>query len=326
MSVPKLSNNGPMDHPTPASTPPSNDAQAPDQLRLVRTRYGDMFVHERVDLVSKSLLDYGEWAQNELDAFARFIDPGSVVFDIGAYIGSHSRAFSQITGHSGAVFSFEPHPRSFQILLENIRIGPLSNITAIETALGDFDGIAFLNCAVSENDGASHLSQHPATSAHGYRARVQRLDDLLLEFRSKLSFVKIDVEGYEGRVLIGAENIIDKYRPIIYAEANTLTASHSLLGWVNNHDYQAFGLCAKAFNPANLNGATENIFGSALECGLLCIHRDQVARHASSIAALGLLIIRDMDDLAATLCLAPQYIELLAERQRNMRLIGNKAN
>ncbi|MFZ5577717.1 MAG: FkbM family methyltransferase, partial [Pseudomonadota bacterium] len=292
------------------------------QGRLVHTRYGDMLVQGFQDLISRSLADYGEWAQNEIDVFARFIKVGSVVLDIGAYLGSHSRAFSKISGAAGTVIAFEPNPRSFSLLRENIGLSPFQNIKAMETALGDFDSLLPLQTPAEENGGASYLSKKPIDSTEAIPVRVQRLDDLNFDFSDGLSFIKIDVEGFESPVLSGAEKTIARHQPVIYAEANTLSASYRILEWAGRQNYLVFGLAVKAFNPANFNSATENIFGAALECGVLCIHRDRLASYDATIAELGLQEIRDLDDLAATLYLAPQYRGLISDRQRSLRSIG----
>ena len=61
---------------------------------LVAGRYGSFEIPDEKDLVANSLRLYGEWAQSEIDALANFIQEGSVVVDVGAFIGTHSRAFS----------------------------------------------------------------------------------------------------------------------------------------------------------------------------------------------------------------------------------------
>ncbi|OZB42752.1 MAG: hypothetical protein B7X46_13665, partial [Thiomonas sp. 15-66-11] len=201
---------------------PSN-LKSPDQeqVREVRTRYGDMVVRDRPDLVSKSLIDYGEWAQNELDAFANFIAPESVVLDVGAYIGSHSRAFSQMVGEKGLVLAFEPHPSTFKILQANIWREPLGNIKATQAALGNCNGTRCLQNTSSENYGASYIGPCQDTTMCAHSVRVHRLDDLRLELESPISFVKIDVEGNEVDVLLGSEKTLALHQPVIYAETNT---------------------------------------------------------------------------------------------------------
>jgi hypothetical protein len=49
-----------------------------------QARYGTFVVHSAADLISRSLFDYGEWAQLEIEHLAKFIRPGDTVLDVGA--------------------------------------------------------------------------------------------------------------------------------------------------------------------------------------------------------------------------------------------------
>jgi hypothetical protein len=78
-------------------------------------RYGTMSYLKADLVIGRSLEDYGEWAQAELDFLLDLIETGNAVFDIGAFIGTHTLAFAQRVGTLGIVCSFEPQTVPFQL-------------------------------------------------------------------------------------------------------------------------------------------------------------------------------------------------------------------
>jgi len=105
-------------------------------MTAVTTRYGLMEVIERDSIVSRALLLYGEWAQEELDLLARFIAPGACVLDAGAFIGTHTLAFAQMAGAAGKVYAFEPRREIFAYLQRNIVLNGAAQVHASNVALG----------------------------------------------------------------------------------------------------------------------------------------------------------------------------------------------
>ena|SRR5437868_1400172 len=100
-----------------------------DLYRTVRTRYGQMAVFANdTGAVSRSLLTYGEWAENELSFLGTLILPGATVLDVGAYIGTHTLAFSKLVGSEGRVVAIEPQPKTFELLTKNVFANRLTNV------------------------------------------------------------------------------------------------------------------------------------------------------------------------------------------------------
>lgn len=56
------------------------------------TRYGEMFVAASDNYVGRSLVEYGEWSQSEIDILEQLVQPGMVVLDVGANVGYHTLA------------------------------------------------------------------------------------------------------------------------------------------------------------------------------------------------------------------------------------------
>lgn len=273
-------------------------------IEQIRSRYGEFHVLAAEDLISDSLRQYGEWAQCEIDLLRSFISPGDTVVDAGAYIGTHSRAFSEQVGESGEVFAFEPDPYSYAILLRNSHCAPLKNIRAVNLGLGSTSEFRTLHIEEQQHNRAS-ASAEGTQVADDIRIQIQPLDMIGI---SKVDFMKVDVEGMELQLLIGAETTILRDRPVIFLEAITLQGSHGFLLWAEGHGYAAFGINVPAFNPHNHAGQTTNMFGSAREVALLLIHRSDLARFSANLARHRLPLIDSMDALALLLLHKPQYL------------------
>ena len=188
--------------------------------KLIKTRYGQLKIANEVDLISKSLICYGEWAQNELDILKIFINAGDVILDIGAFIGTHTIAFSKFVGKSGKVYSFEANTQIFNILKENKDLNSLDNVYVLNRVVSDECGkanIAMINIATNDNLGAIEFQENNSTDS--FEIIKTSIDSLELP---KISFIKIDVEGMEPTVLKGAYNKIKSDHPIIFLECNTL--------------------------------------------------------------------------------------------------------
>ena len=81
-------------------------------------------------VIGRALREYGEWAQIEIDLLLTLIDAGSVVLDLGAYIGTHTLAFATKTfPYQGRVHGFEPIPDHFSVLQRNVQANGADTIT-----------------------------------------------------------------------------------------------------------------------------------------------------------------------------------------------------
>lgn len=268
---------------------------------IVNCRYGDFSIPEGPDLIGDSLRLYGEWAQIEINTLAHFIGEGDVVVDAGAFIGTHARAFSKLVGSAGEVLAFEPNDVAFKFLEENV--SQYTNIIAIPHALGSVEQKRFISSVANGNVGKAPL----AIVAHDSQDRpvsVRPLDALGIE---RVNFIKADVEGMEQSILEGAANTINKSKPAIFVEVNTLEDSVPVIRWAPRADYLTFGIITPAFNLDNFNHVVDNVFGLAKETGLLLISRDGFAASVENIHRLNLPKIETVDDLALLLLHKPQY-------------------
>jgi FkbM family methyltransferase len=179
----------------------------------------------------------------------RLLKAGDVAVDVGANIGYVTSLFAARVGSRGRVESFEPHPRIFARLRENVR-NPNFGAGSVpiglhECALGSRDATArlFEPNAFCMNEGASTLvapdAAAPANSG-GLEIRLARLDTVLAD--CDIALLKVDVEGFEAEVFAGAERLLaqQRIRNIIY-EAHDCERS-SLHSVLSEYGYSVFGI------------------------------------------------------------------------------------
>lgn len=283
---------------------------------IVQTRYGTMECLRGDGVVSRSLMRYGEWAQVELDLLAMLVRPGMVVLDVGAFLGTHTLALATMVGPQGVVHSFEPRAGIGEILRRNVERNGLGQVRVHGYALGaatarlelpwiDLDGEANFGGLSLEGQGPAAVAGATETIA------IERLDDLNL---GRVDFIKLDAEGMEAEVLAGAARTIAQHRPLLFAECNDLERGGRTLAVCLSMGYWVGGVLSPAFNPANLRGDSDNIFGEAVEASLVALPREKTG--LLSVLAdtdCRLAPITTLDDLALLLLHKAQYpAEVLA--------------
>ena len=194
------------------------------------------------------------------------------------------------------------------------------NIVSYPFALGALEESRVLVSNIQNNQSASILL--PRNLEIGQQGQ-QLIDVKPLDFIGfqEIDFIKIDVEGMELFVLLGAEKTINQNKPSIFLEVNSLESSFSIIEWARQRDYCPYGLIYPAFNPQNFNLESINIFGDANECGLLLIHKSKMRTCLSIIESLKMPAIKKMDDLVLLLLHKPQYAyEVLEETSVAIKL------
>ena len=158
---------------------------------------------------------------------------GATAIDIGANVGNHSLYFSD---HFRKVISFEPNPRTYKVLQINAEL--VSNLVCFNQGISDTDTKLLLGTC-DTNSGRSAITNNDNGGARPIRGKPL---DTIIDAAEQVSLIKIDVEGHEEKVLIGAEQTIRRNQPIILFEQhkedffNNSTASIELLksyGYVN---------------------------------------------------------------------------------------------
>jgi FkbM family methyltransferase len=138
----------------------------------------------------------------ELDFLRAHSPEGGVFVDVGANVGTYALALARQVGASGKVIAIEPHPITHARLAFNRAASNATQVILVAAAAGPADGELMIETD-GDNLGASHIvSGEPGSNAIRVPSwRLQRiLDDAGV---THVDALKIDVEGFEDRVLIG---------------------------------------------------------------------------------------------------------------------------
>jgi len=171
------------------------------------------------EYIQSQLLNYGEFEPGISAALRRVLMPGDFALDVGANMGYISLVCAR---HGAQVCAFEPVPRLAQRIRANAALNHFSaKIQIAEVALSHQNGSAAFYVAERKDDGShSMIAGVPAKAIHQITVQTQRLDDFLrVHSLPKPDLIKIDVEGYEARVLDGAAETIRQCLPIFIIES-----------------------------------------------------------------------------------------------------------
>jgi FkbM family methyltransferase len=190
-------------------------------LEFEATFVGLRFRGRLDDFIDWNVFFFGNYCPEELDflaAAARVIggsDGGVTYFDVGANIGHHALFMSR---RASQVVAFEPSASARERFSANVHLNGLANIRLFAMALGDADGEAQLGSGFKDNSGSRSLCW-TLDRDKDETVIVRRGDDLFCEEElPRVDILKLDVEGYEKRVLAGLRETLLRDRPIILIE------------------------------------------------------------------------------------------------------------
>lgn len=217
-------------------------------MRSVKGRWGEVFYIDKDEYVGRSLHNYGEYNPDETEKILSLAGEG-LCLDIGANMGVMGQALES-AGHT--VVSFEPQPYVYNVLCKNVR-GVCYNV-----GLGDEPGVAKMPRILSgsrANYGGQGIGMRSDLGT--IDVRVETLDSYNF---GNVSFMKIDVEGYEEKVLRGGAETITRCRPIMYIEDDRATLSASLRAYIISLGYSIEEHKPLLFRANNFFGLKRNIW------------------------------------------------------------------
>jgi FkbM family methyltransferase len=117
--------------------------------------------------------------------------------------------------------SLEPVPRVCAALAGNVAQNGLeSRVTILNVAAGDSNGVVDFHEAENALMGSLRVNGYKGQPGKIIQVQCRTLDSIVDECNIEPDFIKIDVEGFEDAVLVGARQLLYKFRPHIVLEAN----------------------------------------------------------------------------------------------------------
>jgi FkbM family methyltransferase len=164
------------------------------------------------DCVISSALHYADWPEyTELQFCRRHLRPDEAVFDVGANVGHFSLLLADSVSPQN-FYCFEPAPVSYKRLSENFELNGWPVARLYRVAVGQCGGVVEFPDSPSPDPTNSAVWSKPGVSS--VKTRMVSLDSLVPEIaNSKVGLLKIDVEGSEREVFLGAKSFLRHAKP-----------------------------------------------------------------------------------------------------------------
>lgn len=234
---------------SPAAVPFSVDGAQ----RLWKSRHGIAASVQANNRVARSMQQYGEWAEQELDLLSGFVEDGQTVLEVGGDYGAHSLWLSRAVGEKGSVHVAEPRRIEFQQLCANVALNGLGNVYAHSVWLGR-DGDQVVLASVLPGSGGEHV-------------RGSTVDQLSLD---ALHLLKVNLPGTLVSLLQGAVDTLRRFHPIVYFRLGTGEHAVAEVKALKDLGYRCWSHVPYLFNGDNYAGSSDNLFPG-------CVHQNVIA-------------------------------------------------
>lgn len=202
------------------------------QYLVAINNYGVKFKFKTPDAVGRTIYKSGNYEPVITKFVLNTIQylPEDIVVDVGANIGWYSLLLEHIKNGPGIIYAFEPDPLNYGLLQYNIKINMASKVVAIKQALSD----KAEEQATLYKYGDKNLGRHsmlPLFKGNYEKVATITLDDFVEKNNlngKKIKLIKIDVEGYELPILLGARDVLEYTENLIIEFSPELMLQHKI--------------------------------------------------------------------------------------------------
>lgn len=167
-----------------------------------------------------------EVTQIDVDFFKKYIKKGDFIVDIGAHEGDTTVPMALAAGSEGLTLGLEPNPNVFKVLQVNANLNrDKTNIIPLNFAATPDDGeFTFGSGDPSYGNGGiiGFTYNEKRNTRYTFQVTGKNLQNYLRSNYpnqlDKLTFIKIDTEGYDKEIIKAISELIDKYRPYLVTE------------------------------------------------------------------------------------------------------------
>jgi len=175
----------------------------PKQIEI----HGATIVLNPTDPVVSGALHFGVYEKAETRFFQSACRDGMTFLDVGANLGYYTALAARAVGPNGRVLAVEPDPDSFGYLEQTIAANAVGNVQAFPVAASDAP--ATLPLYISTDNRGDNRLYASGEDRPQVEVAARPLDALLRENKiDKVDLIKIDVQGYEPRVIAGLRETI----------------------------------------------------------------------------------------------------------------------
>ncbi len=175
-----------------------------------------------------------DWFEDEMHFIRKLARPGMNVIDIGANYGAYALTIGKRIFPGGRLWAFEPSKRTADFLRTSVSDNGLTNVQIIEAGLSNREGDGVLHTEANAELNTLNPAVSAAPAAGGHAAtetvRLTTLDACSKKLGwSPVTFVKLDAEGEETRILEGGKEFFATNDPLCMFEFKHGTAVNTSL-------------------------------------------------------------------------------------------------
>lgn len=181
------------------------------------------------------------WAQ---DLIRKHLKLGDCFYDVGAHIGFFSLIAARIVGSSGCVAAFEPDSENAGVFRANCERNRMPRITLTQAAVWRTSGQILFERADRASSGMEgRVTAGAKTGREVVRVTGISIDDYVFKHGGKPpSLMKIDAEGGESAVLLGAQAVLDRYKPSLLCEIHDSAIEREIADLLARYGYSVVSL------------------------------------------------------------------------------------
>ncbi len=216
---------------------------APDGLSQALVAAGSLQgASLHLDLQTEKDYWLGTYEPELQDAIADYVQPGMVVYDVGANIGYISLMLARKTGLNGRVFSFEALPANLERLRANLALNEFASVVAVVPAavIETSRPVRFL---VGPSGGMGKAEGSAGRQEVDYPEAIETMGISLDDFVFKSGnpapdVVKMDIEGGEVLALPGMRRLLMEKQPLVFIELHGEQAARTAWDLLRPLDYR----------------------------------------------------------------------------------------
>lgn len=186
-----------------------------------------------------------------VEFFGRFIKEGDLAIDIGANIGDTTVPMALAAGNSGMALGFDPNPYVYKVLVKNASLnkGKMNLVPCPYAITVEEEEFYFISSEASFSNGGISPTKDSSHGKFIYPEKIKGvnlkkfLEENYKDRLEKISFIKIDTEGYDKEIIKSVSDLISKYKPVLVAESfgkSSDEAKMELFEVIDQHGYNIF--------------------------------------------------------------------------------------
>jgi FkbM family methyltransferase len=215
---------------------------APQGLTEIQVAAGELSgMKLLLDLQTKKDYWLGTYEPELQNAARDFVQPGMVIFDVGANIGYISLLMARLSGENGQVFSFEALPNNLLRLQKNIALNHMQSIIKVipKAVVDSSCPVSFLTH--SSNAMGKALGSVGRNEHYEQEIKVAGLtldDFVFLEGNPAPDLIKMDIEGGEVLAIKGMHRLLKEKHPLLFIELHGKDAARAMWLGLSNAGYE----------------------------------------------------------------------------------------